>query len=132
MRVVDAPLFQQLDPAPTALGVALRWVERNGHELERSLRGGQLDHVRALLADHHRDPPGWLAEHNRAVREKVSNLRRSLRKATEARDEAKASETLQKMYSALDKAAKVGVIHKRTAARRKSRLSRVVAKLKTS
>ena len=72
------------------------------------------------------------AEHNRAVREKVSNLRRTLRKATEARDEAKASETLQKMSSALDKAAKVGVIHKRTAARRKSRLSKVVAKLKAS
>ena len=75
---------------------------------------------------------GRKAEHNRAVREKVSNLRRTLRKATEARDEAKASETLQKMSSALDKAAKVGVIHKRTAARRKRRLSKVVAKLKTS
>ena len=72
------------------------------------------------------------AEHNRAVREKVSNLRRTLRKATEARDEAKASETLQKMSSALDKAAKVGVIHKRTAARRKSRLSKIVAGLKAS
>ena len=73
---------------------------------------------------------GRKAEHNRAVREKVSNLRRTLRKATEARDEAKASETLQKMSSALDKAAKVGVIHKRTAARRKSRLSKIVAGLK--
>jgi len=36
-------------------------------------------------------------EHNRAVREKVANLRRTLRKATEAGDEAKASEVLQKM-----------------------------------
>jgi ribosomal protein S20 len=36
------------------------------------------------------------------------------------------------MYSALDKAAKVGVIHKRTAARRKSRLSKIVAGLKAS
>ena len=72
------------------------------------------------------------AEHNRAVREKVSNLRRTLRKATEARDEAKASEVLQKMSSALDKAAKVGVIHKRAAARRKSRLSKIVAGLKAS
>ena len=71
-------------------------------------------------------------ERNRAVREKVSNLRRTLRKATEAGDEAKASEVLQKMYSALDKAAKVGVIHKRTAARRKSRLSKIVAGLKAS
>ena len=71
-------------------------------------------------------------EHNRAVREKVANLRRTLRKATEAGDEAKASEVLQKMYSALDKAAKVGVIHKHTAARRKSRLSKIVAGLKAS
>jgi|TARA_B100000959_G_scaffold75348_2_gene80037 small subunit ribosomal protein S20 len=72
------------------------------------------------------------AEHNRSVREKVSNLRRTLRKATEAKDEAKANEILQKMHSALDKAAKVGVIHKRTAARRKSRLSKSVAALKAS
>ena len=71
-------------------------------------------------------------EHNRVVREKVANLRRTLRKATEAGDEAKASETLRKMCSALDKAAKVGVIHKRTAARRKSRLSKKVAALKAS
>ena len=71
-------------------------------------------------------------EHNRAVREKVSNLRRTLRRATEADDKAKASEVLQKMYSALDKAAKVGVIHKHTAARRKSRLSKIVAGLKAS
>ena len=72
------------------------------------------------------------ASHNRAVREKVSNLRRTLRKATEAKDEAKAAETLKKMYSALDKAAKVGVLHKRTAARRKSRLAKTVANLKAA
>ena len=71
-------------------------------------------------------------EHNRAVREKVANLRRTLRKDTEAGDEAKANETLRKMCSALDKAAKVGVIHKRTVARRKSRLSKKVAALKAS
>ena len=71
-------------------------------------------------------------EHNRAVCEKVANLRRTLRKDTEAGDEAKASETLRKMCSALDKAAKVGVIHKRTAARRKSRLSKKVAALKAA
>jgi ribosomal protein S20 len=39
---------------------------------------------------------------------------------------------LQKLQSALDKAAKVGVMHKRTAARRKSRLSKRVAALKTA
>jgi small subunit ribosomal protein S20 len=41
----------------------------------------------------------------------------------ETKDSAKASETLKTMYSALDRAAKVGVIHKRAADRRKSRYS---------
>jgi len=71
-------------------------------------------------------------EHNRAVREKVSNLRRTLRQATEAKDEAKAAETMRKLQSALDKAVKVGVLHKRTAARRKSRLTKTVAALKAA
>ena len=62
-------------------------------------------------------------EHNERVRERLTNLRRTLRRATEAKDSAKATVTLKEMYSALDKAAKVGVIHKRAAARRKSRYS---------
>ena len=62
-------------------------------------------------------------EHNDRVRDRLANLRRTLRKATEAKDNTKASEALKEMYSALDKAAKVGVIHKSTAARRKSRYS---------
>jgi len=71
-------------------------------------------------------------EHNRAVREKVTNLRRSLRKAIEAKDEAKAAETLKQLQSALDKATKVGVLHKRAASRKKSRLSKHVAALKAA
>ena len=71
-------------------------------------------------------------EHNRAVREKVTNLRRTLRKAIEAKDEAKAAETLKQLQSALDKATKVGVLHKRAASRKKSRLSKHVAALKTA
>ena len=59
--------------------------------------------------------------HNDRVRENLTNLRRSLRKAVETKDTAKAGETLKAMYSALDRAAKVGVIHKRAAGRRKSR-----------
>ena len=61
--------------------------------------------------------------HNERVRERLTNLRRTLRRATEAKDTAKATQTLKELHSALDKAAKVGVIHKRTAARRKSRYS---------
>ena len=65
-------------------------------------------------------------EHNDRVRERLTNLRRNLRKATEAKDAAKATATLKEMYSALDRAAKVGVIHKRAASRRKSRYSKSV------
>ena len=38
--------------------------------------------------------------HNDRVRENLTNLRRSLRKAVETKDSAKASETLKTMYSA--------------------------------
>ena len=72
------------------------------------------------------------SEHNIRVRENISNLRRTLRQVTATGDQAKATETLQKLQSALDKAAKVGVMHKRTASRRKSRLSKSVAALKTA
>lgn len=61
--------------------------------------------------------------HNDRVRENLTNLRRTLRKAVETKDSAEAGKTLKAMYSALDRAAKVGVIHKRAAARRKSRYS---------
>jgi len=69
-------------------------------------------------------------EHNVRVRENISNLRRTLRQVTAEGDQSKATETLQKLQSALDKAAKVGVLHKRTVARRKSRLSKSVAAMK--
>ena len=72
------------------------------------------------------------SEHNLRVKENISNLRRTLRQVTATGDQAKATETLQKLQSALDRAAKVGVMHKRTAARRKSRLSKTVAALKTA
>ena len=62
-------------------------------------------------------------EHNNRVRERLTNLRRTLRRATEAKDTAKATQTLKELHSALDRAAKTGVIHKRAAARRKSRCS---------
>ena len=72
---------------------------------------------------------GRKTEHNLRMKENISNLRRTLRQITASGDQAKATETLQKLQSALDKAAKVG---KRTASRRKSRLSKSVAALKTA
>ncbi len=71
-------------------------------------------------------------EHNLRVKENITNLRRTLRKATSEGDQAKATETMQQLQSALDKAAKVGVLHKRTAARRKSRLTKSVVALKSA
>ena len=65
-------------------------------------------------------------EHNDRVRDRLANLRRTLRKATEAKDSTKATAALKEMYSALDRAAKVGIIHKRAASRRKSRYSKSV------
>ena len=66
---------------------------------------------------------------NQRVRNHISNLRRTLlaeTSSTDAPEKAKAPETLQRMYSALDKAAQVGVIHKSTAARLKSRYNALV------
>ena len=61
--------------------------------------------------------------HNERARDRLTNLRRTLRKATEAKATAKATQPLKELHSALDKAAKVGVLHTRAAARRKSRYS---------
>lgn len=66
---------------------------------------------------------------NQRVRQHISNLRRTLLAETgssDAAEKAKAPETLKRIYSALDKAAKVGVIPKSTAARRKSRFNALV------
>ena len=72
------------------------------------------------------------SEHNLRVKENIPNLRRTLRQVTAEGDKAKATETLQTLQSALDKAAQVGVLHKRTASRRKSRLSKTVDPLKNA
>lgn len=68
--------------------------------------------------------------HNRVAKDKVLSLKRSLRKilAAETLDTAGANKALSALHSALDKAAKNGALHKRTAARRKSRLSKEVTR----
>ena len=50
---------------------------------------------------------------------------KSIEKLTNAKDWKKAKESLAKAYSAIDKAAKNGVIKKNTANRKKARLSRM-------
>ncbi len=68
--------------------------------------------------------------HNRAAKDKVTSLKRTLRKllGTETVNATEANKALSAVHSALDKAAKNGALHKRTAARRKSRLSKEVAR----
>ena len=71
-------------------------------------------------------------ERNNRVRQHLSNLRRTLRQSIEENDETKATDTMKQLQSALDKAAKTGVLHKRTAARRKSRLTKKIVAMKAA
>jgi len=61
---------------------------------------------------------------NKSVRTRFRNVTKQLIKAIEINEEPeKVNELLRLSYSVLDKAAKKGVIHKRQASRRKSRLA---------
>ena len=63
---------------------------------------------------------------NKAVRTRVKNSVKQVRSAIQARDKEQARTALQMANSVLDRAASKGVIHRRKAARRMSRLSRQV------
>ncbi|HID93378.1 MAG TPA: 30S ribosomal protein S20 [bacterium (Candidatus Stahlbacteria)] len=63
---------------------------------------------------------------NKAVK---SYVRTMIKRVLESEDK---EEALRKAYSALDKAVKKGVIHKNTAARKKSRLAKLVKKMASS
>ena len=62
---------------------------------------------------------------NKAVQTRVKNVVKDVRLAV-AHDEGDAAEKLNAAKSAIDKAAKKGVLHKRTASRKISRLARQV------
>lgn len=62
---------------------------------------------------------------NRAVKTSVRNLEKKVRLAV-AQDGDHTIEMMQKVQSGLHKAAKKGVIHKKTASRKISRLTRLV------
>lgn len=66
---------------------------------------------------------------NQVVRTHARSAVRDAREAISATNPDEAAKAVKKAYSALDKAAIKGVIHKRNAARRKSRLMKRLAKM---
>ncbi len=66
---------------------------------------------------------------NTVKKNELSKLVKSLRKLAAAGKKDEAKKTLQKLYKALDKAAKTNLIKKNTASRKKSRLSAIVNKI---
>jgi small subunit ribosomal protein S20 len=64
--------------------------------------------------------------HNQAIRSEINTRSRTALRAAEAGDAETARESLRLAQKRIDTAAAKGVLHKRTAARRKSRLSRKV------
>jgi small subunit ribosomal protein S20 len=65
---------------------------------------------------------------NMAVKSRVRRLAKSLRTASAAGDNQKAEELFKVVAPLFDRAVSKGVLHKRTAARNKSRLAAVVQK----
>lgn len=68
--------------------------------------------------------------HNRSIKSRLKTLERNYQTALAAGKKDEASKSLSAVNSALDKAAKQGVIHKSTASRKASRLSVRLAKTK--
>lgn len=66
-------------------------------------------------------------ERNAAVKTRIKNATRSFREKVEAKDKGSA-DALKHATSTLHRAASKGVLHKRTAARRVSRLTRALNK----
>jgi small subunit ribosomal protein S20 len=61
--------------------------------------------------------------HNRTIKSKLHTLERKFLNLAEAKKANEAAETLKVLFSALDKAAKVQVVTKNLANRKKSRLT---------
>jgi len=66
---------------------------------------------------------------NRAVKTRTRSVVKRVRQAAGDNDKDAALQELQAAQSIIDKAAKKGVIHKSTAARKISRLNKLVAKI---
>jgi small subunit ribosomal protein S20 len=67
-------------------------------------------------------------ERNKAARTALKTISKRVREAGAAGDADTVTERVREASRALDKAASRGIIHKRTAARRKSRLARAAAR----
>ncbi|MGH2673980.1 MAG: 30S ribosomal protein S20 [Actinomycetota bacterium] len=67
-------------------------------------------------------------ERNKAVRSRLKTEAKKVRTTAESGDAEAASSQLRSTARLLDRAASKGVIHRRTAARRKSRLARQAAR----
>lgn len=65
---------------------------------------------------------------NQAMRTRARNAVKEARQLIGSGNQTEAAQALREAYSALDHAATKGVIHKRNAARRKSRLMKQLAK----
>jgi len=69
---------------------------------------------------------------NQAIRSRVRTLVKYVRESIDAGDPGQAAEQLRGATRALDKAVTKGVLHRNTAARKISRLTRAVRKLGTA
>ena len=67
-------------------------------------------------------------QRNKAVRSSLKTAQKKVRTAADGGDHETASSRNLEAARALDKAVSAGVIHKRTAARRKSRLAKQIAR----
>lgn len=70
-------------------------------------------------------------ERNLVYKNKIKNLIKEARNLVAQKKIEEARKLLPQVYKILDKAAKVGVIKKNTAARKKSRITKLTDKLKT-
>ncbi len=65
---------------------------------------------------------------NLKIKQKLKDLIKEVRVLASRKEVEKAKSLIPQLYKAFDKAAKVGMIKKNTAARKKSRLTRLIAK----
>jgi small subunit ribosomal protein S20 len=72
------------------------------------------------------------AARNRSIRTRVRHAVRELRETIESSDASTAESQLKSVVKALTKAVSKGVLHRNSASRRVSRLSRQVAALKST
>ena len=77
-------------------------------------------HTSALKAHRQSDRH---AEHNLQIRSKIRTLARRVEAAVVSKDAKSAKALLNEAFSAWDKAAKSGIVHWRSASRKKSRLA---------